>query len=142
MSDSPRRISTPVRRRALVPLAALAAAVTAACGHVIAPPPPATPPQVSEVATLQGHPAVVAAKAARTLQARGWTTKRFGSDSTWGWLKADSAAARIRYTHPSEDSTRILVELWGRCPPNARCRLRGELGALLMALEGEDSPPQ
>ena len=127
--------------RLLLLASVVLAPLAAACGHIIAPPPPATPPQISEVATIPGHPAVVAARAARTLADRGWTTKRFGSDSTWGWLKADSAAMRLRYTHPSEDSTRILVELWGRCPADARCRLRGELGALLMVLESDEPPP-
>ena len=137
----PNRSFFPARSAPLVALA-LAAAV-AACGRIIAPPPPTSPPALSETFMVAGHPATVAARAARTMQEYNYATRRFGSDSTWGWRAADSIAARLRYVRPSSDSTRVLVELWGHCAKGeANGCLAGHLKLLHAAMETDDAPPQ
>ena len=123
----------------LLAVATLAAA--AACGQVISPPPPSNPPQLTHEVVVQGQPIVVAARAARTMQRYAFNTKRFGQDSTWGFRAADSINARLRYTRPHDDSTRVLVEMWGKCPPRERC-FHGDLMLLLAGLVTEDAPPQ
>ena len=113
---------------------------TLACGHVIAPPPPDTAPTVSEETRVAGAPIAIAARAARTLQDFGFSTKRFSSDSTWGWNATSQTAARLRYTLPSRDSTRVLLELWGKCQQPRTC-MRGDVAAIFAALSQEEAPP-
>jgi len=131
-------------RRALVP-AAFVAAVCAAivsCGRVISPPPPTTVPQVSHVVTVVGAPVVVAARAARTLQDYGYVTRRFGGDSTWGFRGADSIAARLRYVRAATDSSRVLIELWGRCPRDQEECLHGHVVVIVSGMTAQEAPPQ
>ena len=88
---------------------------------------------------LAGQPTVIAAKAARALYDISFSTKRFSSDSTWGWQASDHIAARLRYTRPSRDSTRVLVELWGNC---GRGCLDQFFGAIIGRIQAEEAPPQ
>ena len=111
-----------------------------ACARVVAPAPPGAAPDFSRDTIVAGHPAVVAAKAARALYDISFSTRRFGSDSTWGWLPSERIAARLRYTMPSRDSTRVLVELWGRCG-GAGC-LDPVFRTLIARIEAEEAPPQ
>jgi hypothetical protein len=127
--------------------AALGTAVAAAlvtalagCGKVIAPPPPAAAPQVQREGVVAGTPIVIAARAARVLQEYGFTTKRFSDDSLWGLRSADDIAARLRYV-PRADSTRVLVELWGRCQDPRSC-MRGDVAVILTRLGEAEAPPQ
>ena len=90
---------------------------------------------------VPGVPIVVAARAARTLEGGNFVTRRFSSDSTWGFRKNGSVSARLRYTAPSSDSTRVLLELWGACEDRHGC-LRGDLAEILRGLTTEDGPPQ
>ena len=128
------------RRSRLLVVGALAAA--AACGRIISPPPPSNAPDVSHEVVVQGTPIVIAARAARTLQDYGFNTKRFSQDSTWGFRKADSINARLRYTRPYTDSTRVLIEMWGRCQDRTRSCFIGDLRVLLAGLQTEEGPPQ
>jgi hypothetical protein len=127
------------RRSRLLVVAALVAA--AACGRIISPPPPSSAPELTHEVVVQGAPIVVAARGARTLQRYSFNTKRFGPDSTWGFRAADSINARLRYTRPTDDSTRVLIEMWGRCPARQRC-FQGDLMVLLAGLVTEEGPPQ
>jgi hypothetical protein len=143
-----RSVTTPaLRRRAprrrVLALGALpaAAGLAFACGGVIAPPPPATAPAVSEVVVVPGAPITVAARAARGLQEQSFTTRRFSSDSTWAYRASDDVAARLRYTMPSRDSTRVLIEMWGQCPDRRPC-LRADLFALVARMSTAEPPPQ
>jgi hypothetical protein len=111
-----------------------------ACARVMAPPPPDTAPVVSEETRVVGAPITVAARAARTLQDYGFATKRFSSDSTWGWNANSKTAARLRYTLPSRDSTRVLLELWGKCERRQTC-MRGDVAAIFARLAEEEAPP-
>ena len=126
--------------RRLLPAAIVSIVAVAACGRVIAPPPPSGAPGLSQEAVVAGQPTVIAAKAARALYDISFTTKRFSSDSTWGWQPTDQIAARLRYARPSRDSTRVLVELWGPCN-EPRC-LQHFFQALVARLEAEEAPPQ
>ena len=116
-------------------------ALAAACGRIISPPPPSNAPDLSHEVVVQGAPIVVAARGARTMQRYSFNTKRFGPDSTWGFRAADSINLRLRYTRPSDDSTRVLIEMWGKCPPRQRC-FQGDLMVLLAGLATEEGPPQ
>lgn len=89
-----------------------------------------------------GVPVAIAAKAARTLATYAYTTKRFGTDSTWGYRAVDDMSVRLRYTTPSRDSTRMLVEYWGRCERGGVACLRGELAALAAGITQEEATPQ
>lgn len=120
---------------------ALTVVVLVACGRVRAPAPPPGAPSLSEVVTVSGVPITVAARAARSLYDLSFITRRFGSDSTWGYQANDSIHARLRYVQPSSDSTRVLVELWSRCRPAPGC-LRPHLLALSARLSAEEAPPQ
>ena len=133
-----------MRRHVLVPATLLAAAglALAACGRVISPPPPARTPQVSHVVTVVGAPVVVAARAARTLQDYGYVTKRFGGDSTWGYRGADSIAARLRYVRAATDSSRVLIELWGKCPRDQADCLHGHVVVIVTGMTAQEAPPQ
>lgn len=122
--------------RVLVVATVLAAA---ACGRVISPPPPVAPPDVTHEVVVVGAPVSIAARGARTLYQFGYNTKRFGRDSTWGFRAVDSVNVRLRYTRPSDDSTRVLIEMWGRC--RQRGCLRNDLLSLVGALEAEEGPP-
>jgi hypothetical protein len=119
-----------------------AIAVATSCGRVIAPPPPSGAPHASESAMVAGPPISVAARAARVLTDFTFTTRRFGSDSTWGYQAADSIHARLRYVRPQQDSTRVILELWGHCGKNPPpC---GSLYAqsILQAIAATEAPPQ
>ena len=85
---------------------------------------------------------VIAAKAARTLALFAYNTKRFGSDSTWGHRAVDDMQVRLRYTMPSRDSTRMLVEYWGRCERGGGACLKGEFAALAAGIMQEEPVPQ
>ena len=127
------------RTSRLLVVGALVAA--AACGRIISPPPPSNVPQLSHEAVVQGQPIVIAARAARTLQRFSFNTKRFGQDSTWGFRAVDSVSVRLRYTRPHNDSSRVLIEMWGACPAGQRC-FQGDLMLLLAGLTSEEGPPQ
>src|SRR5215213_2935382 len=109
----------PVMSRALAHVALIALLLS--CGRVVAPPPPTTAPDVSDVGQVAGDRLVVAARAARTLADLTFTTRRFGSDSTWGFRSGDRLAARFRYGRGTADSTRVFIELWGECEEGRRC---------------------
>ena len=129
-------------RARLLATAALAtvAAGAGACGQVIAPPPPAATPQVQREGVVPGTQIVIAARAARVLQEYGFTTKRFSDDSLWGFRKTDDIAARLRYA-PKADSTRVLIELWGRCQDPRSC-MQGDIAVILIRLAQAEAPPQ
>ncbi|MGI8498387.1 MAG: hypothetical protein ACR2OG_12475 [Gemmatimonadaceae bacterium] len=120
-----------------VPMITLA---IAACAGTIAPPPPNTPPVLSAGVTVLGSPITIAARASRILQRYAYNTKRFSSDSTWGYRSVDQIAVRIRYASPAQDSTRAFVEMWGRCEVRAVC-LRDEMARLAAGLGSEEPPP-
>lgn len=111
-----------------------------ACGRVIAPAPPTTGPDVSDVGQVAGDRVVVAAKAARALADLTFTTRRFSSDSTWGYRATDKLAARFRYARGTADSTRVLIELWGECDEARRCS-RFDVRAILERIRAEEAPP-
>ena len=127
-----------MRARYLLPAALVAAAL--ACGRVVAPPPPSAQPDVSEVASFAGDRLVIAAKAARTLSEFTFNTRRFSSDSTWGYRPADQVAVRLRYGRGIADSTRVLLEMWGECADKSRCNRRDAM-ALFAAIGQEEGPP-
>ena len=138
LGPSPR---PPAPRRALLVIAALLGSVAAvACGQVVAGAPPSTSPAASEVVVVAGSPVVVAARAARTLRDHSFSTKRFGADSTWALRAVDTTAVRLRYTRPSDDSTRVLVELWGRCARQRACA-SGAIASLVEGMSTADAPP-
>ena len=91
---------------------------------------------------MVGVPVAVAAKAARTLALYAYTTKRFGRDSTWGYRAVDNMSVRLRYTMRSQDSTRMLVEYWGRCERGGVACLRADLTALAAGISQEEAAPQ
>jgi hypothetical protein len=124
-------------------MVAMVSAAAAACGRIIAPAPPESMPLLSFETRVAGAPVTIAARGARALYDFSFVTRRFGSDSTWGYRASDSTHARLRYTMPSRDSTRVLIEMWGgRCESGDRQCLRGDLGALVQRLAAEDAPPQ
>ena len=136
-------ISVPLRRtnrRRQIALAAIL--VTAACAGAVGKPPPPANADFTRIIVVPGAAIVNAAKSARALQSAGFATRRFRSDSTWGSRAADNMSARLRYTSPSRDSTRILVELWGKCERGGRNCFVGELVRLVAALTTEEGPPQ
>lgn len=112
------------------------------CARVQAPPPPTTEPGFSQEFTVAGVRVVIAAKAARTLALFAYTTKRFGPDSTWGHRAVDDIRVRLRYIMPSSDSTRMLVEYWGRCDRGGVACLKGEFSALAAGIVAEEAVPQ
>ena len=131
-----------LRRAELRPLALAAVLVAGmACGRIIAPPPPSGAPDTTEEGRAHGDPRVIAPRAARRLQDMGFTTKRFATDSLWGWRAPEQIAARLRYATGAGDSTRVLVELWGPCPANRRGCLRREAFAILGSLQAEEAAP-
>lgn len=105
----------------MVAATATAVLLLAGCARVIATPPPSDTPAFSEVRVVAGVPVVLAARAARALQESGFATRRFGSDSIWGSRSAESAAVRLRYSRASDDSTRVLFEIWIPCGATTRC---------------------
>lgn len=111
-----------------------------ACAGVLAPAPPASPPTLAQEAIVAGHPITIAARAARTLYNDNFATRRFGSDSTWGYRASDKLAVRMRYAMPSADSTRVLIELWSPCQPAPRCAA-GDMQLLIQQLGTEEGPP-
>jgi len=116
-------------------------AVAAGCTRVIAPPPPTGAPEATESAMVAGPPISVAARAARVLADFTFTTRRFGSDSTWGYQASDKIHARLRYVRPMQDSTRVILELWGHCGQAPRCE--NQYGrAILAAIGAAEAPPQ
>ncbi len=112
----------------------------AACSQVIAPPPPSGRPTVQVEALVSGAPITVAAHAARVLQDFNFTTKRFSSDSTWGYRAEGPTSARLRYTRPMDDSTRVLLEFWGKCSTDRLCTRADALG-FIRQLSAEEGPP-
>lgn len=122
--------------------ASIALIAAAACGRVIAPAPPAGAPDTTREGRVHGDPRVIAPRAARRLQDLGFTTRRFGTDSLWGWRAQEQIAARLRYAMGSGDSTRVLVELWGPCAGNRRGCLGPEAAAILGSLAEGDAAPQ
>lgn len=126
-----------------VALSLAAVAFAAACRGIIAPPPPTGAPDTLVEARVPGDRRVVAPRAARRLSDAGFTTKRFGSDSLWGWRGQEKIAARLRYANGSGDTARVLLELWGPCPAGVRrpC-LQREAAAILASLNTEDPVPQ
>lgn len=115
--------------------------MAAACGRVVAPAPPSGAPAFSDVRTVAGVPVVVAARAARALQLSGFSTRRFGSDSAWAAKSSESAAARIRYVRPSNDSTRVLLELWLPCGGTRGCG-RAEAATFFARVQEEEGVPE
>ena len=110
------------------------------CARVVAPPPPSSAPDVSDVGHVAGDRVVVAAKAARTLADLTFTTRRFGSDSIWGFRAQDKLAARLRYGRGTADSVRIYMELWGSCAEDRRCN-RYDVRAILERIRAEEAAP-
>jgi hypothetical protein len=113
----------------------------AACGHVVATAPPSGAPALSVVRTVPGVPMVVAARSARSLQESGFATRRFGSDSAWATKSSESAAARLRYVKPSNDSTRVLLELWLPCAGQRGCG-QPEAATFFARLTEEEGTPE
>ena len=134
--------SAPLRRTSVRRLAIFALVMAAACASALGKAPPPRDADYSRVVIVAGAPIVVAAKAARVLQDEGFATRRFSSDSTWGSRSADAMSARLRYSSPSRDSTRVFVELWGKCERGGRNCLIGELVRFVAGMTTEDPPPQ
>jgi hypothetical protein len=132
-----------MHRHTFIARVVLAAAVglAAGCGRVVAPPPPAGEPVAAQQTVVPGHVMTIAARAARVLQDYGFVTKRFSSDSLWGWRGTDRIAARLRYGMPSNDSTRVLIELWGPCADSRTC-MRGDIANIFTRLTAEEEAPQ
>ena len=128
------------RRLALV-LALVGAVAPAACGRVLAPPPPTGAPDTMTEGRIEGIRSVVAPRAARRMQDRGFTTRRFATDSMWGWRAQEQISARMRFANAIGDSTRVFVELWGPCPDKRRGCLRREAQAILGSLVGGEAAP-
>ena len=120
----------------------LAVSVALACGRVVAPSPPPGEPDLFETVTLPGVSIALAAKSARTLQDLQYITRRFGSDSTWGFRSVDSFHVRVRYLRASPDSTRLVGEYWGRCEDGGNSCLRGEFFLLVQGVTAEEAVPQ
>jgi hypothetical protein len=92
--------------------------------------------------TVPNSPVIVAGRAARSLYGYQFITRRFGTDSTWGYRASDSAHARFRYRSSGGDSTRVLLELWGgKCAAEDRRCLQADFVALMTALVTEEPPP-
>jgi hypothetical protein len=131
------------RRAAHAALALVAAGLAVlACAGRIAPQPPLSPPAWSAVSTVSGTPIVVAARGARTLQRLSFSTRRFSSDSAWAYRGGDSIHVRLRYAQPTSDSTRALIELWGRCTNGSTRCLRGLHELLILGMNTEEAPPR
>ncbi len=113
-----------------------------ACGRVVSPSPPPSEPDLFETVTLPGVSIALAAKSARTLQDLQYITRRFGSDSTWGFRSVDSIHVRVRYLRASPDSTRLVGEYWGRCEERGNSCLRGEFFLLVQGVAAEEVAPQ
>lgn len=120
----------------------LALCLALACGRVVAPSPPPSEPDLFETVTLPGVAIALAAKSARTLQDLQYITRRFGSDSTWGFRSVDSFHVRVRYLRASPDSTRLVGEYWGRCEEGGNSCLRGEFFLLVQGVAAEEVAPQ
>ena len=130
------------RHSARLVVAAAGMAAVLGCGQVIAGAPPQTEPLIAREVTVPNSPIIVAGRAARSLYGYQFITKRFGTDSTWGYRASDSAHARFRYRPAAGDSTRVLLEMWGgRCAATERQCLRADFVALMTALVTEDPPP-
>ena len=136
------QLSARTRRAAAVVGLVAGAAGVAACGRVIAPAPPSAAPDSVVEGRVQGIKTVIAPRAARRIQDMGFTTRRFSTDSLWGWRAPEQIAARLRFANGSGDSARVLVELWGPCPDNRRGCLRREALLILANLEGGEAAPQ
>ena len=130
------------RRQAVTTVVLSMLAVAAACGRVLAPSPPAEGPDTTLEGRVAGIPVVIAPRAARRIQDMGFTTRRFSTDSLWGWRAAEQINARLRFARGAGDSTRVLVELWGPCPGNKHPCLRREAATILANLEGGETAPQ
>lgn len=130
------------RTSAALRLATFGLFALAACAGAIGKAPPPTDPAYTQIVVIQGTPIVNAAKAARLLQDAGFATKRFSADSLWASRAADKMSGRLRYTMPSRDSTRILVELWGTCERGGRGCFLGEVIRLVKGLTTEEPTPQ
>jgi hypothetical protein len=120
----------------------LALCLALACGRVVAPSPPPSEPDLFETVTVPGVAIALAAKSARTLQDLQYITRRFGSDSTWGFRSVDSFHVRVRYLRSSPDSTRLVGEYWGRCEDGGNSCLRGEFFLLVQGVAAEEVAPQ
>ena len=125
-----------------VALAIVSTATLAACGQVIAGAPPETAPLIDHDVVVPGSPVIVSARAARALYTYQFITKRFGTDSTWGYRASDSTHERFRYRPAQGDSTRLVLEVWGgRCAPRDQHCLRADVLALLTAVVTAEPPP-
>lgn len=123
---------------------AIALAGLAACHGVIAPAPPAESADTQMVRQFGGDRRVIAPKAARQLREAGFTTRSFRTDSLWGWRAQEKISARLRYAAgTTDDSTRVLIELWGPCPQGVRrpCLAR-EAASILAGLLTDEPVPQ
>lgn len=115
------------------------------CQRAVAVAPPMNSPVVSEVRRVGGHPITIAARGARALSDVLFATKRFGSDSTWGYRGAvpgeDAVSIRLRYQMYSSDSTSVLLELWANCVRPRECH-RSEIEEIFLRLAKNAEPPQ
>ena len=130
------------RRMLRIAVAVATSVALAACSRVIASAPPETAPLIDHEIMVAESRVVVSARAARALYTYQFITKRFGTDSTWGYRASDSTHARFRYRPAQGDSTRVVLEVWGgRCEPRDQHCLRADVGALLTALVTPEPPP-
>lgn len=120
--------------------AAMAALAIGACARVVAPAPPEGAPSVNRAELFEGTRTPIAARGARALHEFGFSTRRFGADSTWGYRAQSKTAARLRYSQATNDSTRVLIELWLPCGTGFGCG-RGDAARLIARLQrGEETP--
>lgn len=129
--------------RALTTTLAILASVAAlgACAGVVAPAPPSIATSINQEVMVEGKRVAVAARGARALQEFGFTTRRFGSDSTWGHRSQSQTSARLRYSQSSSDSTRVLIELWLPCGTGYGCG-RGDAARLVSRLQQGETTPE
>jgi hypothetical protein len=132
-----------MRTRSLGPvLGMIAAAALVACVKgAVAPPPPATAPGFARDVEIEGHPATIAARTARALQRFAYTTRRFSSDSTWGYRATDQISVRVRYVTAPFDSTHASIEVWGKCHETGIRCLQNELVTIATAMAADEGPP-
>lgn len=128
-------------RSAVLRAGAVACIVAGCVSRIIAPPPPAAEPGERTVVSIGGAPITVGAHAARVLQGENYITRRFRSDSVWGFRASDSLSARLLIRIGTSDTTRVTLELWGRCPSDIPRCLRGESRALTALLAMPDADP-
>jgi hypothetical protein len=123
-------------------LALGAGAALAACAAAVAPAPPSAAPSLNVETMIEGKRVSVGARGARALQEFGFTTRRFGSDSTWGYRSQSRTSARLRYAQSSSDSTRVLIELWLPCGTGFGCGRSDAMRLVARLQQPEASPEQ